>query len=263
MTGLLDLPSEIRVMIYRMLFPKQDIHVIKGVAIQRSIAGDVLLHSRVGDAILQSGVGCAILQSKSRLDPSIIRVSRQMANEIPPVLYSQTSFHIYAGHGSEDWLCQINKANRDYLRIVTCHLHPKDLPSLVRSLKLLVRCSHISLTIETTMESLVWKFCFFNQSLFENLHGFANVSITLHPTSQRHCNLDYRKTFEMLKRRVDDGVQRMVSPCPGYCEIHTEGERSQATASMHVIFPDLYVVDPASYTVSATWMERSDLVNGL
>lgn len=136
MTGLLDLPSEIRVMIYRMLFPKQDIHVIEGVAIH---------------------------QSRSRLDPSIISVSRQMAKEIPPILYSQTAFHIYAGHGSETWLCQINKANRDYLRIVACHLHPQDSPSLVRSLKLLARCSHISLTIRTTMRSLVWIFRFFSQ----------------------------------------------------------------------------------------------------
>ena len=186
-----------------------------------------------------------------------------MANEIPPVLYSQTCFHIYAGHGSENWLCQINKANRDYLRIVTCHLHPQDSPSLVSSLKLLARCSHISLTIETSMASWIWIFGFFSQSLFENLHGFANVSITLHPTNQKWCNPDYSKTLEIMKRTLDDGVQRMLSPCPRYCGIHTEGERSQATVSMHVIFPNLHVVDPASYTVSATWMERSDLAHGL
>lgn len=67
----------------------------------------------------------------------------------------------------------------------------------------------------------------------------------------------------MIKRKLDDGVQRTLSPCPRYCGIHTKEERSQATASMHVIFPDLHGVDHASYTVSATWMERSDLVNGL
>ena len=233
MTGLLDLPPELRVMIYRMLFPKQDIHVIDGVAMH---------------------------QSRSRLDPSIIRVSRQVAKEIPAILYSQTSFHIYAGHGSENWLCQINQANRDYLRIVTCHLQRKDSPSLVRSLKFLAQCSHISLIIKTTMWSPLWFNRFFSPSLFENLHGFADASITLHPARQKRCQEDYYMSFETIKRKLDDGVQRLLTPCPRYCGIHTGRERSQATASMHIVFPRLHSVDHASYTVSSTWMERSDPV---
>ena len=39
-----------------------------------------------------------------------------------------------------------------------------------------------------------------------------------------------------------------------------KGERSQATASMHVMLLNVHGVE---YTVSVTWMEGSDLTDGL
>lgn len=232
MTGLLDLPIEVRLMIYRRLLPQEDFFVDDPFC-DRSIPN---VHA------------------------GIIGVNSQTALEALPILYSQITFYIIPRRTAIDWLRQIEQTNRDLLRKVTCELpwieDPDHTPELFG---LLARCSNVSLTLEVySIRDLMWTDSSGVES-FKSMHGFASTSIDLKPSSESTCykGHDPQASCAVLQQRWDNAILKMRSPCPNYCWAHRGQSRSQATASLHITFNERHCLTCTGRKFAERWYKTN------
>ena len=229
MTGLLDLPAEVRVMIYDYLFPQAEYDVE---------------YPRLN-------------KNMANVHTSIIRVNPILALEALPILYSHVIFEIEASRKSVQWLRRMEQTNRDLLREVTCFVSPDQTDRYVSELfGLLARCSIISLTLHLrSIKDLLW---LDNSDLghFKSMHGFASVSMDFMPYSDWNCWRGHRSqaSYQVVQHRLDNGILILKSSCPNYCWGHRGQSRDQATASLHFSFQSRPCV---TCTLKETWYETT------
>lgn len=284
MPGFLDLPTEVRFMIYRLLLPKQ--------ILQSNLSewsAFVFFHD--------------ITDEVTRWRPpmittcNIFQVNRQIFKEVHPLLYSQHSFRITAARAAFSFFRQIGQLNRDALREIHIDYRMnwtgKESYDALRKLgvnvynvsswecwcprrganffNLLAKCSNATITIDTTFRTLAVLDGSSEYPAFANMHGFKKATSRLcqggrsGDASRKHSHegCDQAAGERAVLQRLENGVNRMKSLCPAGCRVHKECTSKNTNATVHLEVQCDICCACAHQTFLDVWSEHRGSIFGL
>lgn len=225
MTGFLDLPPEVRLMIYRFVIP----------------TGDWIWF---GDDV----------ELRNEILWKISQVNRLLLNETTPLLYS--SCVVYPSRAALKFFRVIGQLNRDSLHDIslvfkvgelTCYEclglsgskilfpYPSRAARLFNSLS---KCPNADLKITTDPEALAYLDGSKLYPAFANMHGYTRAIVTIddsgEPGTCYHDQQQVHLAVSRMQRRFDEGAKGMMSPCSPGCGIHNGQTVTKATRMVHI-----------------------------
>ena len=228
MIGFLDLPPEVRVMIYSFLFPGYDLEL-----------DDYEGPRRITDS-------------------NICKVNRLVSNETKSILYSQLEIFACPSKSALKFFRAIGQLNRDALREIMLDCKVDDLirykclhatfrdikysyPSrAARLFNVLTKCSKANVHITTEPEALAYLDGSKFYPAFANMHGYARATVSIDdfqdPESE-FCNHDHQQVslaVASMQQRFDGGMKGMMSPCSSNCRVHEGRTVTRATGMVHI-----------------------------
>ena len=227
MTGFLDLPAEIRLIVYGYLLPDQDdwfSHAMRGGLNFYNWKGESPNHAKI----------CKVAQ-----------VNRTMRHEALSLTFSKIEFHLTLfGQNLQyavAWLRQ------------SCLLFPDAMRSLDIHYAEGPKCSHLNFVFNTISKlpnvSLQLSLPLETLALadspprmaFKHVHGFTEASFGGFITREmvdcdEHCPRAQKTTEQWanLERRFKNAVATITSPCPGRCRVHPGRSRDKSTSKIEI-----------------------------
>ena len=240
MPGFLDLPAEVRLMIYRLLFHGYQIEL------------DDNQHLR------------------AQISSNICRINRLVSNETRPILYAQLEITVLPSKSALKFFRAIGQLNRDALReiILDCKVDKLwryqclgyafgeiryPYPSRpIRLLNILTKCSKANLLIKTEPEALAFPDGSGLNPAFASIHGYARAVVSIDDSQKStsifcfHGRQQVSVAVASMQQRFDEGMKGMTSPCSSNCRIHEGRNVNLATRTIH-IFVDSRECPACSY----------------
>ena len=226
MTGFLDLPPEVRLMIYRMVIPRHTIWLEDGLALRAEISSN------------------------------ICRVNRLLFSETNPLLYSLLEITVCPSRLALRFFRAVGQLNRDALHGIVLFCKVPDLrrykclkpfrgrrnPYLNRAVRLfniLTKCPKANLDIRTEPEALAYMDGSEMYPAFANMHGYARATVSIddfQSIAHRNCNHGQHHVslaVASMQERFDEGIKGMMAPCSSKCRIHEGRNVTKASGMVH------------------------------
>ena len=232
----IDLPLEVRLMIYRMMLPPEII---------------------ISQGLRYDGPFCeGVVKYDSSVAARIIHVNRQIRQEALSLVSSRIRYMIRLRSQNEcswmtrtfDWLLRFGLPNTESLRKVTIshYQNPNRLEPLLNAMTGLPR-------VTLRFDILLWMLRFADKDkymAFKNMHGFTHASFVNWNDGFKFCDRHKkrprkeRRQWEDLHERFQNAVTKFVSPCPWkWCPVHPGRPPHHATSSLEIGW---YVDGPCS-----------------
>ena len=207
-----------------------------------------------------------------------------------------------ASHPTLRFLQQIGQLNREALReirvlykldmtpwstrpsgnfgaMIRNRRHPFHLPSWrcespregANFFNVLAKCSSAAITIVTTFRTLAVLDGTTQYRAFVNMHGFKKATTRLtknryadcYPQSYRTRCYDQDASEKAILQRLDNGANRMKSPCPEGCSVHKYCAPMSTNATIHLEVECDICWECAYDDFLDVWVEKKGCIFGL
>ena len=209
----LDLPTEIRIQIYRNILYKHGQNVV------------------LSRNYYKSGSGL--------VDLAIVFVSRLTYSEAMPLFLSENHFLISGTQWEHKWLRRMRPEGRSELRNVTYRALPHVWRHHYYFFNTLSLCSQMHLTFELSQGDLPFWALESKKSL-RNMHGFAGATsgAMLKETDfckyHRRYGVASKDVTPRYAKNVEDLLQHFRAPCIGKCRFHKGREGTHTQSTIHL-----------------------------
>ena len=221
----LDLPTEIRIQIYR----------------------NVLHHN--GQYVIIKRNGYSSNSSDSGpINLAIVFVSRLTYSEAMPLFLSDNRFFNTGSRREYKWLRRMRPEGRSELRNVTLKVSSEASSYEYSFYNTLSLCTQMHLTLEVYASDLP-KWTQSSKKDQRNMHGFAAATSGALPDLcqfHQHCDVPGEEVTPRreLVKCIEELLQRYRAPCIGKCRAHKGREGTHTHATVHIAFyPGCYACE--------------------